>query len=279
MEYNQKMNLFSENGYCMPFNGPNEDVRLLKKYGNQEDGTFNHGVDLEANRYVLRAVADGVVTAIGTNKEHGFFQVTKYGGYEVTYGQINHALVAFGKRVKAGSILAISGKSLHIEVKYEGQEIDPIVFLQMIFGNMKMNEAGNENGFPDFETLTMDIPTNYDDCQEEIEELMIRYYSDYLTEVADGKYYVPDRTEQSLRNIFSLSAIRNHFFETIPSMANPLGLAERSVPIAAKVQNLLIGDFLNYLALRHQIFLSVMDESNKKKAMTKPSPPLESSTL
>lgn len=234
MEYNQKMNLFSENGYCMPFNGPNEDVRLLKKYGNQEDGTFNHGVDLEANRYVLRAVADGVVTAIGTNKEHGFFQVTKYGGYEVTYGQINHVLVAFSKRVKAGSILAISGKSLHMEVKYEGQEIDPIVFLQMIFGNMKMNEAGNESGFPDFETLTMDIPTNYDDCQEEIEELMIRYYSDYLTEVADGKYYVPDRTEQSLRNIFSLSAIRNHFLKLSPRWQTRWGLPNGLCPLLPK---------------------------------------------
>ena len=95
-------------------------------------------------------------------------------------------------------------------------------------------------------------------------------------EVAGGLYTVPDKTEQSLRNIFSLSAARNYFYDAIPSMANPLGLTERSVPIAAKVQNLLIGDFLNYLALRHRIFLSVMDEASKKKAMTKPSPPPES---
>jgi hypothetical protein len=40
------------------------------------------------------------------------------------------------------------------------------------------------------------------------------------------------------------------------------------MPIAAKVQNLLIGDFLNYLALRQQIFLSTLSESDKKKDVT-----------
>ena len=38
------------------------------------------------------------------------------------------------------------------------------------------------------------------------------------------------------------------------------------IPIAARVQNLLIGDFLNYLALRHQIFLSSLSDHEKKKA-------------
>ena len=42
------------------------------------------------------------------------------------------------------------------------------------------------------------------------------------------------------------------------------------MPIAAKVQNLLIGDFLNYLALRHEIFLSTLSENDKKKRQTKP---------
>jgi hypothetical protein len=42
-------------------------------------------------------------------------------------------------------------------------------------------------------------------------------------------------------------------------------VADRAMPLAAKVQNLLIADFLNYLALRHQIFLSTMDAASKKK--------------
>jgi hypothetical protein len=71
-----------------------------------------------------------------------------------------------------------------------------------------------------------------------------------------------------LRNIFSLSAIKNYFFELLPSYSNPMGLGQRAMPIAAKVQNLLIGDFLNYLALRQQIFLSTLSESDKKKDVT-----------
>jgi hypothetical protein len=58
-----------------------------------------------------------------------------------------------------------------------------------------------------------------------------------------------------------------------------MGVADRAMPLAAKVQNLLIADFLNYLALRHQIFLSTMDAASKKKDMTKPSPQPASSTL
>jgi hypothetical protein len=272
MEYTQEMNLMSESGYSMPFNGKNEDVVLCKSYGKQEDGTFNHGIDLEVNRYILRAVADGIVTAIGTNKEYGLYQVTKYGNYEVTYGHIANAMVTFGKRVKAGSVVAISGQpTLHIEVKYDGNEINPIDFLTMLYGNMKIN-----GDLPDFESVEMDIPTEYDDNKEEIEELMSRFYVDYLNEVAKGRYTVPNHTEQSLRNVLSLASVRNYFFETIPSMANPLGVSDSAMPLAAKVQNLLIGDFLNYLALRHQIFLSTLDAASKKKAMTKPSPQPES---
>lgn len=117
MEYTQEMNLQSESGYCMPFNDRKEEVVLTRAYGKQEDGSFNHGIDLVADRYVLRAVADGIVTAIGTDREHGLYQTARYGKYDVTYGGIRNAMVAFGKRVKAGSILSISGSTLHLEVK------------------------------------------------------------------------------------------------------------------------------------------------------------------
>lgn len=272
MNFTNDMMLMSESGYCMPFNDRKEEVNLISRYG--EDG--NTGIDFATNRYVLRAVADGMVTGIGTSKTHGLFQTTKYGDYEVTYGGIANALVGFGKKVKAGSILAISGNKLHMEVKYDGSLIDPVEFLTMLFGNVKMHAAGNDNALPEFETIDMDIPTSFDDHQEEIEELMARFYSEYLMEVANGLYHVPERTEQSLRNVFSLASVRNFFYERIPSLSNPLGLGERSIPAAAKVQNLLIADFLNYLALRHQIFLSVLDEAGKKKDMTKQSPQPES---
>jgi hypothetical protein len=56
----------------------------------------------------------------------------------------------------------------------------------------------------------------------------------------------------------------------MPSMANPLGIGNRCMPLATKVQNLLIADFLNYLAMRHQVYLSTMDEVLKKNSKSKP---------
>ena len=77
------------------------------------------------------------------------------------------------------------------------------------------------------------------------------------------------KTNLSLRELEVAGiAMKNYFYETLPSMANPLGMTSRSLPLAEKVQNLLIGDFLNYLALRHQIFLSSMSAIEKKKHRT-----------
>lgn len=275
MNYTQEMNLISSSGYRMPFEERNGTVRMSLGYGEQihpqnRQPFFHHGVDFETNRYIVVAVADGMVTGIGTDPTHGLYQVTRYGKYEVTYAHLNRVLTPFGTKVKAGSIIGISGNLLHIGVKYDGKEINPLDFLTMLYGNLKMTEQQGSTGLPDFETIEMDVPTDYDGNQEEIEELMLRFYPEYLSEIGNGRYRVPEHTEQSLRNIFSLSAIRNYFYETIPSLANPLGIGARSVPIAAKVQNLLVGDFLNYLALRHRIFLSMLDESGKKKDLTKP---------
>ena len=75
-------------------------------------------------------------------------------------------------------------------------------------------------GMPDFETIDMDISTDFEDDQEEVEQLMLRFYPDYLSELNNGKYMLPQHTEQSLRNIFSLSAIKNYFYEVIPSLSN-----------------------------------------------------------
>ena len=194
----------------------------------------------------------------------------RYEEYDVTYAHLSNALVSFGARVKAGSVVSVSGDLLHLEVKYDGQEINPLEFLTMLYGNLKMMQQQGKTGMPDFETIDMDVPTDYDENQAELEELMLRFYPEYLAEVNDGRYLLSQHTEESLRNVFSFSSIKNYFYEMIPSLANPLGIGQRAVPIAAKVQNLLIADFLNYLALRHQLFLSGLSEEDKKKLLTKP---------
>ncbi|WP_373111537.1 M23 family metallopeptidase [Bacteroides caccae] len=275
MNYTQEMNLVSKSGYCMPFEEKKGEVNLTLGYGKQihpvtQEEFFHHGVDFATHRYILTAVADGVVSGIGSTPTHGLYQVIRYGKYEVTYAHLVNALAPFGARVRAGSVVSISGDLLHIEVKYDGEEINPMEFLAMLYGNLLAMRQQGHPDMPELETMEMDIPTDYDDDREEIEVLMLRFYPEYLLEVGNGGYRVPEHTEQSLRNIFSLSAVKNYFYEMMPSLANPLGIGSRSMPIAAKVQNLLIGDFLNYLALRHEIFLSTLSENDKKKRQTKP---------
>ena len=99
---------------------------------------------------------------------------------------------------------------------------------------------------------------------------MIRFLPVYMEDLFRGTYTVPEYTEQSLRNVFAVGATKNYFFETMPSMANPLGIGSRALPLASKVQNLLIADFLNYLALRHNVYLSTMDEELKKNFNPRP---------
>ena len=250
-------------------------MELTLGYGKQKHpvtGTvfFHHGLDFEANHYLLSALASGTVSGIGNDATHGIYQVIRYGKYEVTYAHLANVFVNFGQTVKAGNIVALSGDRLHFEVKFDGKEINPIDFLTMLYGNVKAMEQTGKTGFPEFETYDMNIATQYDKDQKEIEELMLRFMPSYMEDLYKGMYVTPQHAELSLRNIFTLSAAKHYFYEAMPSISNPLGIGQRAMPLACKVQNLLIADFLNYLALRHGIYLSTLSEVLKKNSMTKP---------
>ena len=154
-----------------------------------------------------------------------------------------------------------------MEVRFDGEEINPLEFLTMLYGNIKALEHNSQMGINE---LDMNIPSPYDTDRQEIEALMLRFLPSYFEDLHQGAYSLPEHTEQSLRNIFSLGASKHYFYETMPSMANPLGIGNRCMPLATKVQNLLIADFLNYLAMRHQVYLSTMDEVLKKNSKSKP---------
>ena len=273
MKYTEEMILQSPSGYCMPFEEEkNKEVTLSKGYGELKDTvtgetSFNHGIDFNASHRPLAAVASGVVSSIGTDKERGVYVVIRYGKYEVTYAHLANIFIRFGQKVKAGQTVAISGNDLHMEVAFDGEELNPIEFLTMLYGNIKALEHNSQMGINE---LDMNIPSPYDTDRQEIEALMLRFLPSYFEDLQQGAYSLPEHTEQSLRNIFSLGASKHYFYETMPSMANPLGIGNRCMPLATKVQNLLIADFLNYLAMRHQVYLSTMDEVLKKNSKSKP---------
>jgi hypothetical protein len=61
------------------------------------------------------------------------------------------SLPNYGKEVKAGQVIAVSGRSLHIEVKYKGEELNPLEFLTMIYSNLKvMEQHGRPGAVPQF---------------------------------------------------------------------------------------------------------------------------------
>ena len=272
MKYTQDMMLQSDSGYCMPFEEKGKDVEMSLGYGKQKhpktgEMFFHHGVDFPVKHYLLAAIATGKVSGLGNDAVHGIYQVIRYGLYEVTYSHLSNVFANYGTEVKAGQVVAVSADMLHMEVKYNGEELNPLEFLTMIYGNMKaLEQNGTPGAVPQFVTIDMDVHTKYDKDQKEIEEMMMRWFPDYMQDLSSGIYTLPEHTELALRNIFTMSAMKNYFFETLPSMANPLGMGTRSIPLAEKVQNLLIADFLNYMALRHQIFLSTMSQAVKKKA-------------
>ena len=272
MKFTQDMMLQSDSGYCMPFEEKGKDVEMSLGYGKQKhpktgEMFFHHGVDFPVKHYLLSAVATGKVSGLGNDAVHGIYQVIRYGKYEVTYSHLSNVFANYAAEVKAGQVVAVSADMLHIEVKYNGEELNPLEFLTMIYGNLKaLEQNGTPGAVPQFVTIDMEVHTMYDKDQKEIEDLMMRWFPDYMQDLSAGIYALPEHTELALRNMFTMSAMKNYFFETLPSMANPLGMGTRSIPLAEKVQNLLIADFLNYMALRHQIFLSSMSQAVKKKA-------------
>lgn len=135
MKYTEEMILHSDSGYCMPFAEPDgRDVSLSLGYGEQnhpESGEkfFHHGIDFDVRRYLLSAVASGVVSGVGNDPTHGICQTIRYGQYEVTYGHLSNVFAQFGRQVKAGQTVAMSGDLLHVGVKFKGEEMDPLEFL------------------------------------------------------------------------------------------------------------------------------------------------------
>ena len=241
MQYTKDMLLESQSGFMMPFEADDEhEVSISLDFGEQTHPLtgkpFNHhGIDLVASHVPLYAVASGTVIGLGTDAVHENYIITKYGKYEVKYGHISEGYVGYGQPVVAGQPIAKSG----------------------------------DQPLGRFANMGIQVKTDYDADQEEILQMMQRWIASYFNDIRIGAYAPPSRTENTLRNIFAQSAQKNYFFESMPTISNPLGLSGRGAPLAGKVQNVLIGDFLNYMALKHNIYLSSWTDEQKKKFLNR----------
>lgn len=257
-------NLDSTTGYCMPFKG-NGEIKVITHYGEQtEHEGICHGMIFQTNNDMLHAVADGKVIAVGSNADIGLYLTIQYGKYEVCYGNLSQVFVNFGQRVGARRKVAVASDRLYLNARFDGTEMDPHDFIRMLYGNVVAWSQDREPE-PESGSLDLDIHTRYDEDKEMIEDWMTRFYANYFMSVITRRYVPAQSMTQSLLNIFRSAPDKGYFYEDVPSGLNPLGLGRRSIPLIEKVQNLLIGDFLNYMAIQHGMFLPGMDDDVKKK--------------
>lgn len=271
--------LESRSGFSMPFESDSDnDVQISLGYGEQRhpatgETFFHRGMDFVCPHLPLYGLATGSVIGAGTDAIHENYIVTKYGRYEVKYGHVSEGYVSYGQPVSAGQAIALSGDFLHFEVSYGGQPMDPLDFLGMIYGNIQTLAAMGISGSPArFVNLGTDVRTSYDKDKDELLSLMLRWVPSYFNDLRQGSYAPSERTEASLRNIFAQSAEKNYFFENVPNLSNPLGLGPRGSFLSGRVMDVLIGDFLSWLALRRNTYLSSWGDSEKKTFLSRLSP-------
>ena len=277
MKQNYKdMILESASGYMMPFElKESEELPTTLAFGEQthpmNGEKFNHlGVDFAINGKTLYAMASGIIVGAGQDAQHGNYIVAKYGKYEVKYGHIEEAYTPYGTKITAGQEIAKSGNLLHMGVRFDGHDIDPMEFIAMVYANIEQLAAMGIKAMPTEELHgAKKIKNGNDQDQDSILIMMLRWLPQYMNDLRTGAYTQPDRTDRTLRNIFTQAASKNYYFESMPTINNPLGLSARSVPLVEKIQGLLIEDFLSYMAINHNMYPTTWDEGQKKNFLIK----------
>jgi murein DD-endopeptidase MepM/ murein hydrolase activator NlpD len=103
-----------------------------------EDG-FHKGLDFGGTTgEPVIAVAAGVVTWVGERSGYGTLVEINHGnGYMTRYAHNEQALVAVGQMVTRGEKIALMGSTghstgphVHFEVLHNGQQINPLIFVQ-----------------------------------------------------------------------------------------------------------------------------------------------------
>lgn len=265
------MFLESASGYYYPFSpGSDEkEVTVMLDYGEQVHPVrggqfFHHGIDYMCDHLPLYAVASGVVIGVGDDAERGKFIAIRYGRYVVRYAHCSEFSVDYGRRVSAGEQVAISGHFLHIDVTFDGEDLDPKDFIAIINANLALYAGLGVDGPLDSPLSDIPIETPYDADQDEIQGLMAKYIASYMNDIRLGKYVPSPKVSSLLSSTFSDIAAKEYFYEEIPNVVNPVGISERGGIFAGAIQTILIEDFLNYMARVHHVYLSSWSDEQKK---------------
>lgn len=122
-------------GPAPPFGWP-VDGRILSGFGPKPGGRFNDGVNLKASQgAAVRSAGDGTVAYAG-DAIPGFgnlILITHANGYVTAYGHNEALLVARGKKVGRGEVIARAGATgavtepqVHFEIRKNRVPVDPV---------------------------------------------------------------------------------------------------------------------------------------------------------
>ena len=173
------------------------------------------------------------MSGIASDREKGFNITVNYRNYaegsnavyDVTYSHIKESICNFGKNVKAGDNIAVCDGTLHIEVRFNGEEVDPIEFLTMVRDNLVvLEQQGIQGNNPEIATLDFDVSTPYDAQQPEIDQMYQRFFGKYMMDLLLNRYKVPGGTEKVLRDVLVEGANSGAYYEHAPSMLPQFGI-------------------------------------------------------
>ncbi|MBS4070490.1 MAG: M23 family metallopeptidase [Algoriphagus sp.] len=123
---------------------PLEDFSLTSAFGYRSDPfsgemKFHRGIDLKTKRSKVLSMLHGTVVSVGNDQLLGIFVKVQHGNYESIYGHLSQSHVAIGELVLPGTILGISGKTgratgdhLHLSIKKGEENVNPVLFIQLI---------------------------------------------------------------------------------------------------------------------------------------------------
>lgn len=124
---------------------PLEKIEVNSYYGYREDPftkkrEFHYGIDLAGDNNDVYAIMPGKIKGIGYKKKGlGNYVVLEHGEFTVTYGHLYVSIGEKGDIVDAGEKVGVTGNTgkstgehLHLSIKLNGKNIDPLPLLQYI---------------------------------------------------------------------------------------------------------------------------------------------------
>jgi murein DD-endopeptidase MepM/ murein hydrolase activator NlpD len=126
-------------GPTAPSFWPLDDPSYVTRGRSQDDPDGPHeGVDIAvAVGSVVRAAGGGTVSEAGSDPQFGLFVIVQHPGeYQSLYGHLSRIVVAKGQTVAPGEVIGLAGNTgrssaphLHLEVRFQGQTVDPLTLV------------------------------------------------------------------------------------------------------------------------------------------------------